>query len=372
MASMKKIDRFFGFWTWKIFFGMIFFWVGKPHVLGKIQLGWKIPWEKTLGLEKYVGNCDWDGNYLGKNMWGVDFRINFPEILFGEVWQGSNLMLKCMVNFEDFDIMTPGWFVTRKVYHLQSRVDQYVFCLAKLRGCLNDLKVCTTTRYSTSKISVYKKSLRPGKSTAGTPKKWRFGSDDFPGQFGEISFPAVYFQGCSNQPVSYCWWKKSCTTMDVENHVSTGINYPSTGNFRISSINSRIKGMIFDSSWWKMFFLDSSSTSFTSTTGKIPRLAFRQTWWLFAVSRSLYYPWQIFQKTSHITRTAQFFTKSFSPLAGDLSFCLVPNDFGDEFQKPFFQDPGTWTNEDFMVPVLSGLCCYHLSNAKKNLVGWVI
>ena len=39
---------------------------------------------------------------------------------------------------------------------------------------------------------------------------------------------------------SYCWWKKSCTTWNVENPANNGINYQPQLVSRISSINSII------------------------------------------------------------------------------------------------------------------------------------
>ena len=41
--------------------------------------------------------------------------------------------------------------------------------------------------------------------------------------------------------LTYCWWKKSCTSRDVKNHVNCGINYLSTGaGFLPSSVSGEI------------------------------------------------------------------------------------------------------------------------------------
>ena len=43
---------------------------------------------------------------------------------------------------------------------------------------------------------------------------------------------------------SYCWWTKSCISWDVWNPVNNGISYLSTGERRISSINSITRSFI--------------------------------------------------------------------------------------------------------------------------------
>ena len=83
---------------------------GKTTCLGKIQLGWKIPWEKTIGLEKYVGKCDWDGKYLGKNIWAVDFRIDFPEFFCLERYDSDQLDAKMCGKFRGFQHNDP-WMI---------------------------------------------------------------------------------------------------------------------------------------------------------------------------------------------------------------------------------------------------------------------